>query len=422
MRFSVLTGFPREVTVLISSAFFVAVGFGVIVPALPLYAKSFGATNTAVGLIISMFAVARFSSGLLSGKLVDRFGERIVFTVGILMVSFFTLLCAIAQSFEQLLIFRSAGGLGSSMFSVAASSIIMRSVGDDERGRAQSVYNGSFMLGGITGPAIGGVLTSISLRAPFFTYAITLFLAGIIGFFFLSPGKPASHPKITEQASMSIPEAWKLAPYRTALIISFVASWILFGLRSSILPLFVTEELHSTTAIVGIGFTLTALFQGLLLLPAGTLSDLRGRRIALSIGTSVVMAGVATLIIATHPWMYIIAMCIIGIGAAFLSTTPANIVGDVIRGKSGQVIALWQMAGDAGMIIGPIAVGLISDAFSFRAAFVVSAAVFSVSVLLAYRLPETRQSHLVVTKDGEQTQDLHIEPDHGDHETEARTP
>lgn len=415
MRFNVLAGFPREVKVLTASAFFVAVGFGVIVPAMPLYAKSFGATNTAVGLIISMFAVARFSSGLFSGKLVDRFGERIVFAVGILMVSFFTLLCAVAQSFEQLLIFRSAGGLGSSMFSVAASSIIMRSVGDDQRGRAQSVYNGSFMLGGITGPAIGGVLTGISLRAPFFTYAITLFFAGIIGFFFLSPGKPASHPKIAEQASMSIPEAWKLQPYRTALILSFVASWILFGLRSSILPLFVTEELHSTTAIVGIGFTLTALFQGLLLLPAGTLSDLRGRRIALSIGTSVVMAGVITLIFAIHPWMYIIAMCIIGIGAAFLSTTPANIVGDVIRGKSGQVIALWQMAGDAGMIIGPITVGFISDVFSFRAAFVVSAAVFSISVLLAYQLPETRQSHLVVAKDGEQAQDLHIEPDNGDH-------
>ncbi|MDP1712395.1 MAG: MFS transporter [Candidatus Nanopelagicaceae bacterium] len=415
MRFNVLAGFPREVKVLTASAFFVAVGFGVIVPAMPLYAKSFGATNTAVGLIISMFAVARFSSGLFSGKLVDRFGERIVFAVGILMVSFFTLLCAVAQSFEQLLIFRSAGGLGSSMFSVAASSIIMRSVGDDQRGRAQSVYNGSFLLGGITGPAIGGLLTGISLRAPFFTYAITLFFAGIIGFFFLSPGKPASHPKIAERASMTIPEAWKLLPYRTALILAFITSWILFGLRSSILPLFVTEELHSTTAIVGIGFTLTAFFQGLLMLPAGSLSDLRGRRMALSIGTSVVMAGVILLIFAFHPWMYLIAMSVIGFGGAFLSIIPANIVGDIIRGKSGQVIALWQMAGDAGMIIGPITVGFISDVFSFRAAFVVSAAVFSISVLLAYQLPETRQSHLVVAKDGEQAQDLQVEPDYGDH-------
>lgn len=362
---------------------------------MPLFAKSFGVSNSAVGLIVSTFAIARFSSGLISGKLVDRFGERMVFATGILMVSFFTFLCALAHSYTQLLIFRSAGGLGSSMFSVAASSIIMRSVSDDQRGRAQSVYNGSFLVGGIAGPAIGGILSAISLRAPFFTYSVTLFCAGAIGFFFLSPGKSSAKTEVAEDENMSIPEALGLQPYRTALILSFVTTWVLFGLRSSILPLFVTEELHSTTAIVGLGFTLSALFQGLLLLPAGTLSDTRGRRLALSIGTTVVLAGVLTLVFTIHPWMYLAGMSIIGLGGAFLSTTPANIVGDVIRGKSGQVIALWQMAGDAGMIIGPVTVGFLSDVFSFRAAFMMTAAVFSVSVLLAYRLPETRQSHLM---------------------------
>ena len=395
-RFKVLSGFPREVKVLTAAAFFVAVGFGIIVPAMPLFAKSFGVSNSAVGLIVSMFAVARFSTGMFSGKFVDKFGERIVFALGIFIVSLSTLLCAMAHSYTQLLIFRTAGGLGSSMFSVAASSVIMRSVSDDQRGRAQSVYNGSFLIGGIAGPAIGGVLTAISLRAPFFTYSITLFLAGIIGFFFLSHGKPNAKLENTNDESTTLRQALRMQPYRTALILTFVTNWVLLGVRSSILPLFVTEELHSTTAIVGLGFTLSALFQGLLLLPAGTLSDLRGRRAALSIGSTAVLAGSITLIFTVHPWMFLLAMIVTGIGGAFLATTPANIVGDVIRGKSGQVIALWQMAGDAGMIVGPIAVGFLSDAFSFRAAFIASAAVFSVAVLLAYRLPETRRSHLIV--------------------------
>lgn len=393
-RFKVLAGFPREVKVLTAAAFFVAVGFGVIVPAMPLFAKSFGVSNSAVGLIVSTFAIARFSSGMFSGKLVDKFGERLVFASGITMVSFFTFLCALAHSYTQLLIFRTAGGLGSSMFSVAASSIIMRSVADDQRGRAQSVYNGSFLIGGIAGPAIGGALTAISLRAPFFTYSVTLFVAGAIGFFFLSAGKPVAKEEVVGEESTSIRQALGMQPYRTALILSFVTSWVLFGLRSSILPLFVIENLHSTATVVGFGFTLSALFQGILLLPAGTLSDVRGRRAALSIGAIVVLAGVITLIFTIHPWMFLLSMCVVGIGAAFLSTTPANIVGDVIRGKSGQVIALWQMAGDAGMIVGPITVGFLSDVFSFRVAFIVSAAVFSVAVLLAYRLPETRRSHL----------------------------
>ena len=397
-RFKVLSGFPREVKVLTAAAFFVAVGFGIIVPAMPLFAKSFGVSNSAVGLIVSMFAVARFSTGMFSGKFVDKFGERIVFALGIFIVSLSTLLCAMAHSYTQLMIFRTAGGLGSSMFSVAASSVIMRSVSDDQRGRAQSVYNGSFLIGGIAGPAIGGVLTAISLRAPFFTYSITLFLAGIIGFFFLSHGKPNAKLENTNDESTTLRQALRMQPYRTALILTFVTNWVLLGVRSSILPLFVTEELHSTTAIVGLGFTLSALFQGLLLLPAGILSDLRGRRAALSIGSTVVLAGSITLIFTVHPWMFLLAMIVTGIGGAFLATTPANIVGDVIRGKSGQVIALWQMAGDAGMIVGPIAVGFLSDAFSFRAAFMASAAVFSVAVLLAYQLPETRRSHLIVVE------------------------
>jgi MFS family permease len=395
-RFRVLSGFPREVKILTAAAFFVAVGYGIIVPAMPVFAKSFGVSNSAVGLIVSMFAVARFSTGMFSGRFVDKFGERVVFASGIFIVSISMLLCAVAHSYAQLLIFRTAGGLGSSMFSVAASSVIMRSVSDDQRGRAQSVYNGSFLIGGIAGPAIGGVLTAISLRAPFFTYSITLFLAGVIGFFFLSSGKPNTKLENTNDESTTLRQALRMQPYRTALILAFVTNWVIFGVRSSILPLFVTEQLHSTTAIVGLGFTLSALFQGLLLLPAGTLSDLRGRRLALSIGSTVVLVGSLILVFTVHPWMFLLAMVVTGIGGAFLSTTPANIVGDVIRGKSGQVIALWQMAGDAGMIVGPIAVGYLSDAFSFRAAFIASTAVFSVAVLLAYQLPETRRSHLVV--------------------------
>jgi MFS family permease len=193
---------------------------------------------------------------------------------------------------------------------------------------------------------------------------------------------------------MKISEALKIVPYRTALALTFVTSWILFGLRSSIIPLFVTEELHSSASVVGLGFTLAALFQGTLLLSAGALSDRRGRRFALIIGTSVVLVGALTLVFAIHPWMYLASMCVMGLGGAFLSTTPANIVGDVIRGKSGQVIALFQMAGDAGMIVGPITVGFLSDVFSFRTAFLVSAVVFSFSIILAFRLPETRKSHI----------------------------
>ena len=387
--------FSREVNILIVASFFVALGFGIVLPAIPVFARSFGVNNAAVGLIVSAFAVARFSSGLISGKLVDHFGERVIFSSGVAMVALFTLLVGLSNSYQQLLIFRSAGGLGSSMFSVAAGSVIMRSVSDEHRGRAQSLYNGAFLVGGITGPAIGGLLSLISLRAPFFAYSFTLAISGLIAFFFLTSANLGKRTKDSGAlAHTTIRQALALRPYRYALIIAFLSTWVLFGLRSSVLPIFVIEELNSTTAVVGYGFTLSAIFQGFLLLRAGMISDIKGRRFAALVGTSIVALGVLVMVFTIHPWMYLLSMVILGIGGAYLSTVPATVVGDVIGGKGGQVIGLFQMAGDAGMMVGPIVVGAICDAYSYRTAFAATGVIFLIAVVLSYRLPETRSSYL----------------------------
>ncbi len=390
---SPLRDLPREVSVLVVASFFVAVGFGIIVPAIPLFARSFGVSNAAVGLIISLFALSRFASGLFSGKLVDKFGERTVFAVGVAFVALSVGACGIAQSYNQLLFFRAAGGLGSSMFSVAASSVILRSVTDAQRGHAQSVYNGSFLLGAIAGPAIGGGLAAISLRAPFFVYAIALSAAGIVGFFFFT-SEHLQAPKKSEgkKASMSLKDAFALKGYRYALVITFVASWVIFGVRTSILPLFITEQLKSTAAVVGWGFTISAVIQGTLILRAGRISDERGRRFVLIVGTTVALVGIIIMTATLNPLMFFISMAIIGLGNAFLASAPATIVGDLIEGKGGQVIALFQMAGDAGMIVGPVVVGFVADHYGYRAAFGLSGLVFCIAIVLSIKMPETRKS------------------------------
>jgi MFS family permease len=90
--------------------------------------------------------------------------------------------------------------------------------------------------------------------------------------------------------------------------------------------------------------------------------------------------------------MYFISMAIIGLGNAFLASAPATIVGDLIEGKGGQVIALFQMAGDAGMIVGPVVVGFVADHYGYRAAFGLSGLVFCIAIVLSIKMPETRKS------------------------------
>lgn len=390
-----LAEFPREVGVLVFASFFVAVGFGIISPTLPLFARSFGVNHAQVGAIVSAFAFARFATGLISGKLVDHFGERLVYSFGIGFVSLTSFAAGLAQSYEQLLVFRAVGGFGSSMFSVAAGSILLRAVDDDHRARAQSLYNGTFLVGMMAGPVVGGALSGFSLRAPLIIYGFLLIVSSASGAFLLRNSTLAAKPTAKqERETITLRSALALKPYRIALFISFCSAWVLFGMSRSILPLFMVEEIKVSPSFMGLGFTITTIVNGALLLKAGKLSDINGRRFSAVTGTSFLTLFTFAIAFTTEPWMFIAASVIVGFGGAFLSTTPSAIVGDVLEGKGGQVIGLFQMSGDAGAMIAPVVLGAIADGYGFRPAFLTSAVLLVLAVLVSTKLPETRSSHL----------------------------
>ena len=387
--------FPREVGVIVFASFFVAVGFGIIAPTIPLFARSFGVNHAQVGAIVSAFAFARFASGLISGKLVDQFGERLVYSVGIGFVSLTSFAAGLAQSYEQLLVFRAVGGIGSSMFSVAAGSILIRAVDDDHRARAQSLYNGTFLVGMVAGPVVGGALSAFSLRAPLLIYGVFLIGASASGAILLRNSTLAAKPNANDEREViTLKSALLLKPYRIALIISFCTSWSLFGMSRSLLPLFMVEEIKVSPSFMGLGFTISTIIQGAFLMRAGKFSDVSGRKIASVIGTSLLALFSLTLAFTIHPWMFIAACVVVGVGGAFLSTTPSSIVGDVLEGKGGQVIGLFQMSGDAGAMLAPVILGATADLFGFRSAFLLTAVMMAIAVLASTKLPETRASHL----------------------------
>ena len=177
---------PPEVVVLTAVAFSVALGFGVVAPSIPLFAREFGVSNFAAGAVVSVFALVRFVSAPLAGRMVNRLGERWVLATGIGIVGVSSLLAGLAGSYAQLVILRGIGGLGSAMFTVSSFALLLRVVTPDQRGRAAGTYQTGFLLGGIAGPAFGGPLTAWSLRAPFFVYAVTLLVAGAVAMVFLA--------------------------------------------------------------------------------------------------------------------------------------------------------------------------------------------------------------------------------------------
>jgi MFS family permease len=97
--------------------------------------------------------------------------------------------------------------------------------------------------------------------------------------------------------------------------------------------------------------------------------------------------------------VYTVAMALFGAGSAFLSVAPSAIVGDVVHGKGGTVVAAFQMSADLGAVVGPLAAGWLADDYSFGAAFGVTAAVLAAGLVTAFFSAETR--HRVEAADGE---------------------
>jgi MFS family permease len=390
---SSLRQLPREVWVLASVAFAVAVGFGIVAPAIPLFAKSFHVDTTKATAVISAFALARLVTAPVSGRVVDRFGERIVLAFGVGVVAVSSALAGLSQNYVQLLVLRGVGGFGSALFTVSASTLLLRSVPGELRGRASGMFSGGFLLGGISGPAFGGFVTNVSLRLPFFLYAGTLAAAVTIALIALRHSPVVNTDAATRrqvQATALLP-LFRNASYRAALATNFADAWAMLGVRSALVPIFVSTVLHKSASWTGAGFVIVAGVNAALLLPAGRFADTRGRRPVLIAGCAAGATALVILALVPNVVGFLVAMAVLGIGSGLLDVAPAAMAGDVAGRRGGSVIAVYQMSSDLGMIVGPLIVGFLADHASFSAGFLVTAGAFAGAAVMAVAAPETHR-------------------------------
>jgi MFS family permease len=388
-----LRGLPREVTALVAVAFAVAVGFGIVAPAIPLFATHFGVNKAAAGAVISAFAFARLVSALGGGWLVDRIGERSVLALGIGIVAVSSALAGLAQSYAQLIVLRGIGGVGSAMFTVSALSLLLRSVPAEQRGQASGLFSGGFLVGAIAGPAVGGLVVGIDIRLPFFLYAGTLAAAGTIALAMLRREPPRSMAEVAQRpARVGLRKALAHPAYRAAMVTNLADAWAVLGVRSALLPLFVTQQLHHTSVWTGVGFAVVSLVNGSTLIPAGRIADSIGRKRVMLLGCFIGMGAMVILAAVENLTGFLIAMVVFGVGSGLLDVAPAAVVGDVVGPGGGTAVAAYQMAGDAGVVVGPVVTGHLVDVTSFGAAFGVTGAVLGAAGVLVAIAPETFES------------------------------
>lgn len=379
----------RDVYVLGVIAFFVMVGFGVVVPVLPVYVRSFGVGYVEVGAVVSAFALMRFVASPFVGRLIDWCGERTILSLGIGIVALSSGLVGIAADYPQLLALRGIGGIGSAMFSVSAMTLLLGSTTTTMRGRAIGFYQGGFLIGGMAGPAIGGLLATISLQAPFFFYAGTLAVAGLVGLLLL---RPRTTVVATGPVAERIPFRVVLRDvrFRAACTANFAQGWSSFGVRTALVPVLVVEVLRGPSSWTGLAFAAAAVAQAVALAPASKFVDTVGRKPAI-VGAYAV-AGLAILGVAFAPniWLLTALLCVYGVAAAFMGTAPAAAVGDAAGARGGRPVAVFSMFSDLGAIIGPLVAGFLADTVSYPVAFAVGAALLFVTSAYALRMPGGR--------------------------------
>ena len=390
---------PRVVAVLSSVSFTVALGYGIVAPGIPKFAIQFGVSTAAAASVISAFALMRILGALPAGRLVDRFGEHRTMAAGIAIVAASSVLAGFSGSFGELIALRGIGGLGSAMFSVSAQTLLLRSVPSDLRGRASGLYTGGFLLGGISGPAIGGLVAAWSLRAPFFIYGgLLLVPAGIAAVRLRDSERRAAGERSRSQRPLAeILGALRSRAYRAAAAANLADGFAVMGVRSAIVPLFVGAVLHKSPSWTGIGFLVVAALNAATLLPGGRFADTIGRRPVIVAGCLISGASMVMLALLPGLWGFLAALAVLGLGSGLLDVAPSAMIGDLIGGKGqptgqgGTVIASYQMAGDIGTVTGPVAVGFLVDSISYDAAFFLAACVLGLAALAGLFAPETRR-------------------------------
>ncbi|WP_068156529.1 MFS transporter [Rhodococcus phenolicus] len=396
---------PREIWVLVSASFVIALGFGLVAPALPQFARSFDVGITAATVVVSAFAAMRLAFAPASGALVQKLGERPVYITGVLIVALSTGACAFAANYWQLLVFRGLGGIGSTMFTVSALGLIIRIAPPDARGRVSGLYATSFLLGNIGGPLVGGALVGFGLRVPFVIYAVALLLAAAVVGISLR-GSALAEPAAADGApTVRLRDALREPIYRAALGSNLANGWAVYGVRVAMMPLFVVEVLKRDASLAGVALTVFAVGNALVLMWSGRLSDRHGRRPFVLVGLLVCGVGTIGMGLTDDVALFFVTSLVAGIGSGLLGPPQQAAVADVVGSKArgGPVLAAFQMTADVGSVVGPIVGGLLAEHLSYGVAFTVTGAMLLAAALpwalLARTTPSAAVTEPVVTDD-----------------------
>ncbi len=343
---------PGSMIVLFMSIFLVGIGFSIIMPVLPYYAESLGASPFQLGLLITVYAICQFIFAPIWGNYSDRIGRKPVLLMGILGFAVTFILFAYATRLWMLYLIRIAGGALSCATMPTAMAYVGDSTSLEKRGSSMGMVGAAMGMGMIFGPAIGGLLSSISLGFPFLLAGLLALVNSVGVLLLLKESLPDEQRHSRKFARVSL-----LQGLRTPLALFFVVIFLAStgeAVHHGTFALFTEAKLGFTPRDIGWAFTAagvaSALVQGLLV---GRLINHIGEEKTAITGIALMGLSFALLIFTFNVPSSIIFMSVFAAGVGLIRPSISSAVSKRTEGGQGTSLGVLQGYDSLGRAVGP---------------------------------------------------------------------
>ncbi|CAA9581459.1 MAG: hypothetical protein AVDCRST_MAG87-3412 [uncultured Thermomicrobiales bacterium] len=377
-------------------------GFGAIVPVIALYAEDFGVSQTAIGLTIAIYGLARFLVNVPAGTVADRAGRRATLAIGGLTTVVGTVICAVSPTYEVFLIARFIAGAGAAFVLTGGQIVLADIASPHNRGRVMSIYQGVFLFSVGAGAWPGGWLADrFSLSTPFWANAMLAAVVTLLAWF-LVPETRGLRDASVKRSPAPVPmpfaaQARLLAATPGFLLIS-VVSFAGFFARTgglfNVIPLLAEEDIGLSPDQIGMGIGMISIVGLVIVYPSGALVDRFGRKAV--IVPSMLCSGIAILGygIADSYTAFLISSAFWSAASGISGAAPAAYAADIAPpGMTAPALGIYRALADFGYVAGPLLLGVISDVLSPESALLFTAVMLVASgTVFALRAPESLPS------------------------------
>jgi len=353
-------------------------GFGMVIPVMPLYAKQLGASEAWTGLLSTGYSAMQFVFAPIWGRLSDRVGRRPVLLVSIVMTAAAFLLYGLAASFAVLLASRFFAGAATANIAIARA-FVADVTRPEERAKGMGLIGAAFGLGFVLGPAIGSALSHVSLAAPGFAAAALAALNGVAAFFILPEPE---HRAVRELAAHNRFVAFFREMGRPGIrrvVLIYFLTVLAFSAMEATYAFLVKERYLLSDRSVGLLFAyigvIIVVVQGGLI---GRLTRRHGEKALLVAGIVLQVVAFAALPFATGVSGLLVATAPLALGAGLSQPSLSSLLSRFARAdEQGGTLGIGESAAAFGRIIGPEAgtwtYGRWSPAFPYLAGAVLMA-------------------------------------------------